>query len=243
VTQQPPSVPGANGWNRGLNLAGLAAVVFAPPVIAVHLVRAAFAVEPRGCVDEAGVLPDLGLLLAAVGALVAGSVAGTAAYDAGPNADGQKLGDSLAIRLGTGALALFPALVTFSLVFEAVGVQRSQDPSNRDLRPITSYVRCAIQFDKTAGSGGLWTYFLFGMTGFLVGHWLWVHPEVKEGKPVVAPRGDAARKDMGWVGPRRPGDRRVAPRWPAAGGLALDAGRPVRGRHAAGSGSTGPGRD
>jgi hypothetical protein len=182
-----------------INRTVLFAAVVALPAIMVILVRAAWGAPASGCEPTPGVFPDYALLGVAVGAVVLGSVLGAWAYVPIARPPGPKPCDTQAAFIAAAALALFLALVTFSLVYEAIAVEQSRSENGGSLRPITSYVRCAIQFDKVSHTGGLWTGFTFFVTGFLVGHWLWVQRGVAKLKAGVAGRQPTPDVPRDWI--------------------------------------------
>ena len=175
-----------------------AAVIFLPAIMVI-LVRAAWGAPASGCEPAPGVFPDYALLVVTVGAVVLGSVLGTWAYVPIERPPGPKPCDTQAAYIAAAALTLFLALVTISFVYEAIGVEQSRSGSGGSLRPITSYVRCAIQFDKLGRTSGLWTGFTFFITGFLVGHWLWVQRGVAAVKAGVARRQPTPDSPRDWI--------------------------------------------
>jgi hypothetical protein len=141
----------------------------------VKLVGDAQHVDDTGCLLlAASALPDLRLLFFAAFALVLGRVIGRL-----PQVGDWRLpgGEKPADLAGTGALALLFLGATVALVYEAVGVQQSSltgDARVTGLEPITSYVRCAVVFDKGTPDGiGGWTKLVLLLTCGLVGHWFW----------------------------------------------------------------------
>jgi hypothetical protein len=136
------------------------------------LVRSAFQVDAAMCQDTAHRLPARVLLGVAGAALITGRLLGRVPQPAQSTEPGGKVAD----LVGSAALALVFLGMTGALVFEAEWEQEAWIRGQRvpDLEPITSYVRCALVYDKDSSLGfGFWTAIVLLLTCGLVGHWLW----------------------------------------------------------------------
>lgn len=157
-------------WTRparwSLYLMGFLLVVFA-----VFLVYAANTVPASPCSDSTGALPDPWIFVAGIAAAVIGRVAAWSRYQS-VTVEGQataRIEQPNASRmLGALGLAGFFLAAAGALYFEAVAMQHIGG-----LAPITSYIRCAIVYEKTGGTHGVVTYGVVMVVCYLAGHWLW----------------------------------------------------------------------
>jgi hypothetical protein len=143
-----------------------------------YLVQHADAVGGARCnpKPDESYLPDYGMLAVLCAMIAAGRYWGPRTHRTPQRPGGRQWSDMVGIL----SFMLLFAASAGALIFEAVGVLASQSASTpalkviAELEPITHYVRCAIHYDKVGSSGVGWvTYFVAGLTCYLVGNWLW----------------------------------------------------------------------
>jgi len=161
---------------RPLGRLMLYATPFLLLAIGGYLSWQALYIDPRGCVDTIGALPDYPMLLYAIMALTIGRLSGYLRYrNEWHTIDeiDRRRSDLVGIR----AMTIFFLAATLILIYEAIGVQQAALQNVQELEPITYYVRCAIYYDKAGATRGFATFFVVSMLCGLVGHWLWAwHP-------------------------------------------------------------------
>ncbi len=188
---------GAKSWPRPLQLSALAGLVVGVGVAGAYLFWRTSDVANLACQENPGhrLLPDYLLLAWSVGCVVVGRSVGPRMHTIPEDSGAERIAGIVGIL----TVMVLLAAVMFAMVYEGIGVQASLDQgipigTFHQLEPITYYVRCAIFYDKSSSAGfGIATYAIFGLTGFLAGHWLWPLrpptriPDDVENAPVVEP--------------------------------------------------------